>query len=168
MYHGSNTIWRKYCTCKGKLSGGKRTDGGKLQPGTAVFTGTDDDHPHIGLYVGDGHVIEAAGTVSGVIMTSISNAKWKYWGELKGVSYSAPSEPTWVIPPTIRKGDSGEDVVKCQKLLIEKGYPLPKYGADGKFGNETKKAVKAFQKDNGLIADGIVGPLTWGKLLDKE
>ena len=27
MYHGSNTMYRNYCTSKGKLSGGKRTDG---------------------------------------------------------------------------------------------------------------------------------------------
>jgi cell wall-associated NlpC family hydrolase len=27
MYHGSNTMWSKYCTSKGKLSKGKRTDG---------------------------------------------------------------------------------------------------------------------------------------------
>ena len=37
MYHGSNTMWNKYMTNKGKLSGGKRTDGATLKPGTAVF-----------------------------------------------------------------------------------------------------------------------------------
>lgn len=165
MYHGSNTIWRSYCVEKGKLGKGKRTDGVELQKGTAVFTGTDDDHPHIGLYVGNGIVIEAAGTFSGVISTKITNTKWKYWGELKGVSYAAPSRPT-VYPRTIRKGDSGEEVKRCQEILMRDGYALPKYGADGKFGNETRKAVKAFQKDHNLVADGIVGPLTWEKLLE--
>ena len=36
---------------------------------------------------------------------------------------------------------------------------------DGIFGSKTKAAVMAFQKANGLGADGIVGPLTWGKLV---
>ena len=44
MYHGSNTMWNKYCNDKGKLSKGARTDGKELKPGTAVFVlkGTND------------------------------------------------------------------------------------------------------------------------------
>ncbi len=37
--------------------------------------------------------------------------------------------------------------------------------ADGKFGNDTKKAVTAYQKANGLVADGCVGINTWKKIL---
>ena len=37
--------------------------------------------------------------------------------------------------------------------------------ADGKFGNNTKNAVIAFQKINGLAADGCVGIETWKKIL---
>jgi peptidoglycan hydrolase-like protein with peptidoglycan-binding domain len=33
--------------------------------------------------------------------------------------------------------------------------------ADGRFGNDTKKQVIAFQRKNNLVPDGIVGPLTW-------
>ena len=51
-----------------------------------------------------------------------------------------------------------------QKQLLKLGYKLPKYGADGDFGSETKKAVKAFQTDKGLQVDGIVGPKTWAAL----
>ena len=36
---------------------------------------------------------------------------------------------------------------------------------DGIFGSKTYAAVLAFQKANGLVADGIVGSLTWGKLV---
>ena len=35
---------------------------------------------------------------------------------------------------------------------------------DGKMGNQTREAIKAFQKANGLVADGKVGPKTWSIL----
>ena len=38
MYHGSNTMYLKWCAAKGKLTNGHRTDGQTLKPGTAVFT----------------------------------------------------------------------------------------------------------------------------------
>ena len=47
---------------------------------------------------------------------------------------------------------------------MDKGYALPKYGADGSFGAETQTAVKNFQKDHGLMEDGIVGQKTWEAL----
>lgn len=65
---------------------------------------------------------------------------------------------------TIRRGSTGPDVVECQTDLIRLQYDLSPYGADGKFGAKTETAVKQFQKDNGLKADGIVGPATWSAL----
>lgn len=88
MYHGSNTMWNKYCINKGKLVNGKRSDGEELKPGTAVFVlKNGSDRSHVGLYIGDGKVIEASGTQTGVIITQITNKKWAEWGELKGVEY---------------------------------------------------------------------------------
>ena len=47
-------------------------------------------------------------------------------------------------------------------------YELNKHGAnltiDGIFGNQTKLAVLLFQKDHGIVQDGIVGPRTIEKL----
>ena len=91
MYHGSNTMYSKYCTSKGKLTKKGRTDGQTLKPGTAVFTGNDSNHGHVGLYIGNDIVIEASGSNAGVITTKISDGKWTYWGELKGVNYDASS-----------------------------------------------------------------------------
>ena len=91
--HGSNLIYDGHCRSKGKLSGGRRTDGQELLPGTAVFTGTYGDHGHIGLYIGDGDVIEAAGTQQGVIKSKVTASKWTYWGELKAVDYTKEVEP---------------------------------------------------------------------------
>lgn len=67
--------------------------------------------------------------------------------------------------PTIKSGASGNITKWVQKRLIKMGYSLPRYGADSKFGAETVSAVKRFQKDNGLTADGIIGKNTWKKLL---
>jgi len=73
--HGSNSIWRSYCTETGRLEKGRRTDGKQLQPGTAVFTDVNGDKTHIGLYIGNGEVIEASGTKAGVIKSSVENSK---------------------------------------------------------------------------------------------
>ena len=93
MYHGSNTMWKSYCTDQGKLNNGKRSDGRALKPGTAVFTCKETgDRSHVGLYIGNSQVIEASGTQVGVIMSSITNTKWNEWGELKGVDYEVVEE----------------------------------------------------------------------------
>lgn len=60
-------------------------------------------------------------------------------------------------------GDEGPNVKELQEKLLRldsKKYSLGGYGADGKFGALTQKAVKAFQKTSGLTQDGIVGAQT--------
>jgi len=64
----------------------------------------------------------------------------------------------------LRKGDRGPAVLKIQQALMDSGFPLPRFGADGIFGNETDSALKNYQRARGLTADGIVGPLTMGRL----
>lgn len=59
---------------------------------------------------------------------------------------------------TLRKGDQGPDVVTMQQALAELGYLNG--AADGNFGTGTQTAVKNFQKDRGLDADGIAGKMT--------
>lgn len=60
-------------------------------------------------------------------------------------------------------GDTGEDVKILQAMLNLRGYDCGK--VDGIFGSKTEDAVRRYQKDNGLTADGIVGKNTWRKLL---
>lgn len=58
---------------------------------------------------------------------------------------------------TIKLGSKGSEVCTLQtKLSLH---------VDGMFGKITEEAVKAFQKQNGLKADGVVGDKTWAKLL---
>lgn len=54
-----------------------------------------------------------------------------------------------------------EEVKQLQKALSIAGYTV---GNDGFFGDGTEEAVKKFQKDHGLEADGVVGNATWTKL----
>ncbi|MCY8609871.1 peptidoglycan-binding protein [Bacillus haynesii] len=60
----------------------------------------------------------------------------------------------------LKKGSSGSSVKTLQKRLIAVGFSLPKYGADGSYGDETVQAVKALQKKAGIALDGIYGPAT--------
>jgi len=53
-------------------------------------------------------------------------------------------------------------------MLIEQGFLNDEYGADGKFGKNTKEAVKAYQASKGLKADGIVGEKTLGAMQGKN
>ena len=86
------------------------------------------------------------------------------WGKLYGVSPAMPVETTTVVGrPMVSYGSRGDAVRKLQELLNALGYDCG--SVDGIFGSKTKAAVLAFQKANGLGVDGIVGPLTWGKLV---
>ena len=173
MSHISSNIYKSYCGTKGKLNSDLKKS---LLPGTAVFTGeTADNHPHVGLYIGDGKVIEAHGTQAGVCVANITENRWKWFGLLKNVSYpssdapvSPPKEENDKMPsdnlPTLKRGVTGEYVTLLQTKLLQKGYDLGKYGVDGDFGAVTQTAVKQFQKDHGLAADGIVGKATWSAL----
>lgn len=64
--------------------------------------------------------------------------------------------------PTLRQGSRGSHVVYLQNKLVTKLYPAGT--ADGIFGVKTTDAVKQFQRENGLVVDGIVGKNTWAKL----
>ena len=60
------------------------------------------------------------------------------------------------------KGSEAHEVSRIQAALTKAGYkPGP---VDGKMGDKTRKALEAFQKDNGLKPDGVVGPKTLEKL----
>lgn len=59
-----------------------------------------------------------------------------------------------------------QDVVKVvQQRLIDLNYSVQ---VDGIFGARTELAVKKFQKDNALVADGVVGRATWAALFTSD
>jgi peptidoglycan hydrolase-like protein with peptidoglycan-binding domain len=64
--------------------------------------------------------------------------------------------------PTLRLGARGPAVVELQQCLRAAGFdPGP---IDGAFGPRTQAAVRAFQAARGVGVDGVVGPVTWGRL----
>ena len=58
--------------------------------------------------------------------------------------------------PTLRRGDTGKLVETIQTKV---GVP-----ANGTFDAATEAAVRQFQRDHGLVPDGIVGPRTWASI----
>lgn len=93
--------------------------------------------------------------------------------ELDATATPSPS-PTAVPKPTITPnaqysnieyGDRGANVRRLQERLIELGY-LPEGSADGAFGYQTNRAVRAFQSRNGLRADGVAGMSTLTRLYE--
>ena len=62
------------------------------------------------------------------------------------------------LAAVLEVGARGGDVTKVQQRLIQWGYLTG--SADGRYGAKTMAAVKAFQRKNGLAADGRVGPAT--------
>ena len=73
---------------------------------------------------------------------------------------SAPDAvQTW---PIVSRGAAGERVVTIQYLLGQRGYRL---AVDGQFGPATQAAVMSFQRRNKIVVSGVVGNITWPKLV---
>lgn len=94
---------------------------------------------------------EISGVVAGNTNVTTSNANGSSDGSTKSNN-------------CIGKGDKGNAVKEMQSMLIACGYSCGKYGADSVFGTSTETAVKAFQKDYGLVCDGLYGVNTKAKL----
>ena len=129
-------------------------------PGVLVFS-----PQHVGVYIGGGYVIEARGHVYGVVKTRLSERGWKSWGKCPWIEYEniEPKEENLVL--------------SFQKAAQADGFQFPKYGCDGKYGNETasvmqkcvvkkrdtyqyKNATKLVQRLLGIQQDGLCGKNT--------
>lgn len=126
---------------------------------------------HVGVYEGNGYVIEARGHAFGVVRTKLKSRPWKYWGYCPWISYGSAAQPAKPVEENtvtitlkeLKKGSENAQVKTVQRILSSLGYSLG--SIDGDFGSKTETAVKKFQKAKGLDADGVVGKDTWTKLL---
>ena len=137
------------------------------RPGIAVrYAG------HVGYYLGNGKVREWRGFKYGRVDTALNARNWTHWYELPHVDYGAaheaqrPIEVCMLGSRTLRRGSEGDDVAELQRLLMTLGYDLGSAGDDGKYGQKTENAVKAFQRRENLGVDGIYGPNTHRALMD--
>lgn len=139
-------------------------------PGVLVFK-----PGHVGVYIGNGEVIEARGHNYGVVKTKVKDRGWVNWGYCPYIEYLAEEKKTTettttanttnVKLPVLKKGAKGATVKAMQILLIGYGFTMGSYGADGSFGPATDKALRKYQEANKLAVDGSCGPATWAKLL---
>ena len=168
----------KKCSRKGDISTLPET------PGVCVCMA---NMGHVGVYIGNGEVVEAMGHAYGVVKTRLENRGWAYWGMPDWIEYGAVDveTPSTVNPDysatwggnafslnfrILREGSVGEDVKALQLMLKVRGYQCGYYGsngdgADGEFGAATKKQLISYQRVNGLEPDGEAGPDTMSALL---
>lgn len=84
---------------------------------------------------------------------------------IKGINGQAVvNKPTTPSSNVLMLGDKGQTVKNLQQNLLTLGIKLPKFGADGHYGQESVNGVKAFQKKHLLAQDGIAGPQVMSKI----
>lgn len=79
-------------------------------------------------------------------------------------SVTTLSQQSW---PTLKRGSRGTDVRALQYMLRQFSDATQNLAADGVFGTNTYRAVRLYQESRDLKVDGIVGPLTWAKLVNE-
>jgi peptidoglycan hydrolase-like protein with peptidoglycan-binding domain len=93
------------------------------------------------------------------------------WNRIVEVSNSIGGPPPTPAPypgTPLRAGSRGNNVLLIQQRLnaLSSRYPsIPKLAVDGVFGQQTQNSVTVFQRLFGLTADGVVGPLTWDRMM---
>lgn len=111
---------------------------------------TGDRGGHIGVYIGNGDIIEARGVDYGVVQTKLKDRNFTHWLEYPFITYvkSAPRTLKVTSPQMY-----GNDVRQVQQIVGAE--------VDGYYGPKTEALVKYWQEYNGLVADGIVGAKSW-------
>ncbi|MER5631536.1 L,D-transpeptidase family protein [Streptomyces nitrosporeus] len=106
-----------------------------------------------------GHSLTADGSFGNLTAAAVRSFQTKQRLQADGVV--GPN--TWnALTTTLRTGSRGDAVAALQRLLTARGHSLT---ADGSFGNLTAAAVRSFQTEQRLQADGVVGPNTWKALV---
>ena len=129
---------------------------------------------HVGIYDGDGYVIEERGHSYGTVRTKLSDRPFVKWGRLECIEYikddPQPSEYAMVDMqmPTLHLGDHCNEVSLLQTLLNVLGFrddSGSKLKVDGDYGQKTFESVCRMQEAWNLGPDGTVGVGTWNALL---
>jgi GH24 family phage-related lysozyme (muramidase) len=79
------------------------------------------------------------------------------WGGAAPPAPPVADHPAWP-GRSFQQGDAGYDIQVWQTQMNHRGWPIQ---PDGDFGPQTAEAVRRFQAEKGLQADGVIGPKTW-------
>lgn len=133
-----------------------------VQPGDLAFYNFDKDterynkitHISVVRSITQG-IIHALNPREGLTTDNID------WGSdrICAVIRYIPKEPVKALKRELKKTVpvmSGRDVEAVQQVLADEGISVGKHGVDGKYGKDTKAAVKAFQAMRGMKATGVV------------
>lgn len=152
-------------------------------PGWILFYDWDDSgkgdntgrSDHVGIVekvLADGKITVIEGNYKNAVTRRTISVNGRYirgWGVPKYDAEVKPAENKkgvcTVEVSVLKKGSKGNEVKAMQTLLIGYGFSCGSSGADRDFGSNTDKALRAYQKANGLEVDGCCGPMTWAKLL---
>ena len=124
----------RQCKQQGKLGAWR------MEPGDLVFrySAAKGKMGHVGVYVGNGMVIEAQGRDAGVVMRHLSYGGWTHQGRHPALAEDTAPTVFRLTSPMMR----GENVKAMQTALNACGYDCGK--ADGICGKATMTAIKAF------------------------
>jgi len=124
---------------------------------------------HVGIYIGEGKVVEAKGINYGVVVTDIEKGRWTCGLTFSWIDYTIENKidsnvitykaanPYTEPKRVLKKGMTGQDVKWLQYELVEAGYKL---SIDGDLGKKSDKALRDFQKSAKLVVDGKCGEKT--------
>lgn len=124
---------------------------------------------HVGVYIGNGEVVEERGFNYGCVKTRLKDRAWTDWFEHPWIDYKQ-EDKCMVQLPILRKGmkDTNGSVTSWQGLLQLYGYTDGDGNTikvDGSFGTKTEQATKKVQKKHGLPQTGVVDAATWQALI---
>jgi peptidoglycan hydrolase-like protein with peptidoglycan-binding domain len=129
-----------------------------LQPGDLLFYARDTRDRrtiyHVGMYLGAGRMVEAPNPRAPVRIAAARRPGMLLWA-------TRPAAGKQGLLP-VQVGERSRAAAAVQHRLVANRVCV---AVDGEFGPQTRRAVMAFQRAHGLVADGVVGRITWGALV---
>jgi peptidoglycan hydrolase-like protein with peptidoglycan-binding domain len=129
-----------------------------LRAGDLLFYASDTSDRrtihHVGMYLGAGRMVEAPNRRAPIRIASI----WR--PGLLGRATRPAAGQRGMLP--VQLGERSKAVAAVQQRLAANRRCV---AVDGEFGPRTRRALVAFQRDHGLVPDGVVGARTWGALV---
>ena len=159
IVHHARYQYTDWCNLKGTLKDGLREDGTRPLPGTAVFLkGTQAHIHHVGVYIGGDTVVEAKGTVYGVVTSRLNH--WDHWGQLKMVDYTDAGSLEYPAKPTVDEAAEDAEAGTVIKAVVDNPQTWLNVRA-----NASESAPVRFQVKKGSIVDVLdAGEPDWWQI----